>query len=78
MIFLHTDKQSSGIFKINSKDPGFKSTIVKEIYELSKLLVLQDRSVQSVICSEGDHCEGLYIVQKGILSGHMFNGSSEK
>jgi len=46
---------------------------MREIFELSKLLVLQDRSMQSMIMNEGDTCDGLYILQTGTVSGYILN-----
>ena len=41
---------------------GNRDQIMKEIFELSKLLVLQERSFQSIVFNEGDECDGLFIL----------------
>lgn len=62
-----------GIF--SRSNPNESAELVAEIFELSKLLVLQDRSIQSVIFEETDECTGLYILQDGTLGGHILNRS---
>ena len=56
---------------LNSEMQGSVLEDSPELREFSKLVILQDRSIQSVLCHENTDCEGLYIVQKGTLSGFI-------
>lgn len=70
------DKDLKSIF--DGRDMAIKPCLLNEIIEFSKLLVLQDKSIQSIICNEGDDCNGLFIVQKGTIGGWILNRSKQK
>lgn len=53
--------------------PLQNSGLFPEVRELSKLLVLQERSFQSVVMTEGDQCDGLYILQVGSLQASVID-----
>ena len=35
--------------------------------------MIQDKWIQTVIVKEKDECDGLYIVQKGVLKGNILS-----
>ena len=61
----------------DGSDPKVKVTLLQETLELSKLLVLQDHSMQTVLMQQGEECNGLYILQKGTLSVHIIKQNSK-
>ena len=59
---------NKGVFKLTT---NFTSQEMQmEIFNLSKLLVLEDRSVQSALVKQGQICNGLYWLQKGTIRGY--------
>ncbi len=60
-----------GIFA--SADSQQKVVLSREVYEMSKLIELQDHSLESVIFEAGDECTGLYILQKGTIGGYILD-----
>ena len=60
--FIKKHQKVKGEIFSGGSDPKVKIILEKEVYNLSKFLVLLDKSVQEVLFEEHDLCEGLYIV----------------